>query len=101
MALVKFLLAPMAVLVAALAAAPACAQHGRRGMPPDEAERGLMMQQRQHERQGMQPMPVEHGRMSVEERRQLRRDIHEAGRELYRPHGRRFRADERDRADSR
>lgn len=90
----------MAVLVAVLAAAPACAQYGRRGMPPDDAER-LTMQQRQRERQGMQPMPLEQGRMSAEERRQLRRDIHEAGRELYRPHGRRFRADGRDPAESR
>lgn len=31
---------------------------------------------------GVQPV----GRMSPEERRQLRRDIHQAGRELYRPH---------------
>lgn len=90
----------MVVLVAAFAAVPACAQHGRRGMPPDDAERALTMQQRQRERQGMQPV-YEQGRMSVEERRQLRRDIHEAGRELYRPHGRRFKADGRDPAESR
>lgn len=100
MALVNLPIASLAVLLAALAAAPACAQHGRRGMPPDDAERGLMIQ-RQRERQGMQPMPPEYGRMSSEERRQLRRDIHDAGRELYRPQGRRFRADERDPAASR
>ena len=94
----------MAVLVAALAAAPACAQYGRRGMSPegDGREATPPMQQRYHERQTMQQggMPQD-GRMSVEERRQLRRDIHEAGRELYRPHGRRFRADGRDPAESR
>jgi len=83
-------------------ALPAHAQPGRRGMPPDAAGREqTMMPQRYYERQGMQPATPEHGRMSAEERRQLRRDIHEAGRELYRPHGRRFRADGRDPAESR
>lgn len=70
-------------------------------MPPDAAGREPMMPQRYYERQGMQPAMPEQGRMSVEERRQLRRDIHEAGRELYRPQGRRFRADGRDPAESR
>ncbi len=78
---------PLAAIAAMAALVPAHAQMRYRGMPPeprgDFSRSGL---QRQAEplrdpspRQDFQP-----GRLTPEERRQLRRDIHDAGRELYR-----------------
>lgn len=75
-------------VVAAMVAAPAFAQRGqgqrhearqaeRGAMPPPFAERT---------RRGYADEAAHIAPMNAEERRQLRRDIHEAGRELYRPH---------------
>lgn len=83
-----------AVLVAALAAMPAFADRGQRSMRQEGREAPVPMQP-YYERSGQaRDEEAWRARMSADERRQLRRDIHDAGRELYRPHGRRpLRAD--------
>ncbi len=80
---------PLVAIVALVAIAPAHAQMRHRGgMPSDgrDWDRGGMQQQAEPPRD-YQPRQdsVPQGRLSPEERRQLRRDIHDAGRELYRP----------------
>ena len=81
----------IAAAVAWMALPQAHAQHPQRhAFPPGvgaERPQAPPAQAQVHEAQdgqerGAQPT----GRMSPEERRQLRRDIHQAGRELYRPH---------------
>jgi hypothetical protein len=83
----------IAVVVAVLAALPAHAQRGRGDAsrhPPMRNEPAFappfaeQMRRDMRRGEGAEVAP-----MTAEERRQLRRDIHEAGRELYRPHGRR------------
>lgn len=75
------------LIVAQLAMSSAHAQMGHRQRPPrHQGESDAMQFQPRPERERdaqreMQPSPA---RMSPEERRQLRRDIHDAGRELYR-----------------
>ena len=82
-----------ALLIAAMAMLPAHAQPGRYGgarqapMRPEPASPPPFAEQMRRDMrrgEGAEVAP-----MTAEERRQLRRDIHEAGRELYRPHGRR------------
>ena len=74
------------VLLAALAAMPACAERGHRGAR--EGREALVPMQPYYDRSGQaRDEEAWRARMSAEERRQLRRDIHDAGRELYRPHG--------------
>ena len=76
------------MLVAMLAAGHALAQPGprpdrrgeRMGPPPG---RPMMPARQEAGFPGRPPQPM--GRMSPEERRQLRHDIHEHGREVYRP----------------
>lgn len=84
-------------LTAALTAVPsAYAQMGQRQMrgARDDSERSLPPQRLDPAQRDMLPPrreSPETGRMSAEERRQLRRDIDDAGRELYRrkpPHAR-------------
>jgi hypothetical protein len=77
---------PLAAMAALAALAPAHAQMRYRGMPDarPEAERGPPQQQVDPARDPQRQEFVPPGRMSPEERRQLRRDIHDAGRELYR-----------------
>lgn len=77
-------LAAMAVLAAVV---PAHAQMRQRAMSEPRADTGRAYPQQQAEppremQQRQESMPP--GRLSPEERRQLRRDVHEAGRELYR-----------------
>lgn len=82
----------IAVIVVAMTMLPAHAQPGRGGgarqapMRSEPASAPPFEQMRRDMRRG-DGAPV--APMTTEERRQLRRDIHEAGRELYRPHGRR------------
>lgn len=77
----------LAAIAALAALMPAHAQMRPRGMPDPRAdlERHSIQPPAEPPRE-FQPrqelMPA--GRLSPEERRQLRRDIHEAGRELYR-----------------
>ena len=92
----KFFTGVVCALIAAAGAKPAWADaYGR------EAGFRLLVQQVQGQGQGQarrrgaeQPMPRrdanaerenDRGRMSQEERRQLRRDIRDAGRDIYRP----------------
>lgn len=68
----------------------ALAQPGPRGPRREEGGPPMMPQREAQDREfrGPPEMPQQ-GRMSPEERRQLRRDVHEAGKELYRePPGR-------------
>jgi hypothetical protein len=91
---------PLAVLLALALSGPALAQHQGRG------GRGQQQQQKQQEQQAQRPvMPPsqgareaafrrqqgqqQRGRMSDEERQQLRRDISDHGRDIYRDRGRR------------
>ena len=82
----------LVAVVALLAMLPSYAEKGHRGMPPPEVGAGLAPMQRQVPYQSpsdaqLRPEPQDPAqpmRMSPEERRQLRRDIHDAGRELYR-----------------
>ena len=80
------------VLTAAvMATVPACAQQAGQRQPPQWQERMDGEHPSPALRQERSPQDVEHpefrhhGRLSPEERRQLRRDIDDAGRELYRP----------------
>lgn len=79
----------IAVAAALMATLPACAQQQRhRQMPQWQGsdERRFSPQRQDQPPSEMQRQePRQHGRMSPEERRQLRHDINEAGRELYRP----------------
>jgi hemolysin activation/secretion protein len=83
------------VFAMAMASMPAYAQPGGRD-PSWRAERQQQrefrrdenMQQRRHER--MAGPEERHGRLSPEERQQLRRDIREHGRDVYRDRPRRF-----------
>lgn len=63
-------------------------RHGREGGRGSDPGRMMMVAPqplRQNETQNSpRHEPEQRGTMSLEERRQLRRDIHEAGRELYR-----------------
>ncbi|OHC67230.1 MAG: hypothetical protein A2045_15460 [Rhodocyclales bacterium GWA2_65_20] len=80
----------IAVAAALAAAMPACAQQpAQRQMPPwqgrGDNERPFPPQRQDQSSPDMQRQGLQHhGRMSPEERRQLRHDINEAGRELYR-----------------
>jgi hypothetical protein len=80
----------LSVLVVALAAVPALAQPGQGQGARREAmraERGVKPSQfAEQMRRGYGDETSRVAPMSAEERRQLRRDIHEAGRELYRRH---------------
>jgi len=93
----RILAAICAGLIAAAAASPAAAdpfnggfrlfvqgqgQGQRRGETPPP-QRGADRPVPQHDTRGA-PGP-DHGRMSPDERRQLRRDIQDAGRDIYRP----------------
>lgn len=87
----------LACLAAALAAAlPAFAEHppgpgGRRMQPPPPGQRPFMPPgQRQYPPPGREAGSDDRrGRMTPEERQQLRRDINQHGREVYRePHRR-------------
>lgn len=83
------LLRPLLVLVAAaMIAAPALAQRGQgQRHEARQAERGAVPPPfAEQMRRGYGGERARTAPMSAEERRQLRRDIHEAGRELYRPH---------------
>jgi len=64
------------VLLAALVSLPAVAQHGPgRPTPPQQAsQRDMKQQQRDANREG---------RMTPEQRRQLRRDVTDHGRDIY------------------
>lgn len=77
----------IAVVAAVTATLPAHARPGHRQMPERRAgEEQSVPPQRPETPRDMQrgePQPPP-GRMSPEERRQLRRDIDEAGRDLYR-----------------
>ncbi len=78
----------IAVTAALMAAVPALAQSRHRPFFQREADGGmqrppLRQDQGLREMQRDEPRP-QPGRMSPEERRQLRRDINEAGRDLYR-----------------
>lgn len=80
----------LAASAALMAFAPAYAQMRPRPMstPRADGERGTPQQQLdpQSEMPQRQEVPPSSGaRLSPEERRQLRRDIHDAGRELYHP----------------
>ena len=80
----------IAVTAALAAAMPACAQQPAQRQMPQWQGRGDTEHPFPPRRQDQPPPdmggqePQHHGRMSPEERRQLRRDINEAGRELYR-----------------
>ncbi len=82
---------PLAAIAALVAVVPVHAQMRNRGggMPPDAHpgwDRGSLQQPMDTSRESpRQENPAAPGRMSPEERRRLRRDIHEAGREIYRP----------------
>ncbi|MGE5466535.1 MAG: hypothetical protein ACM3Y9_03835 [Ignavibacteria bacterium] len=85
----RMLWKPFAAFAAFAALAPAHAQMRYRGMPeprPD-LERSSIQQPAEPPRdfQSRPEFVQPAGRMTPEERRQLRRDIHDAGRELYRP----------------
>jgi hemolysin activation/secretion protein len=86
---------PLAVLLAFAVSGSALAQHQGRG------GRGQQQQQQQQQQQAQRPMmppsqgapdasfrrgqpQQQHGRMSDEERQQLRRDISDHGRDIYR-----------------
>jgi hypothetical protein len=76
---------PLAAIAALAALAPAHAQMRYRGMPDFRADdRGSPQRQAESppDPQPRQDFPP--GRMTPEERRQLRQDIHNAGREIYR-----------------
>jgi hypothetical protein len=78
---------PLAAIAALAAFAPAHAQMRYRGTPDLRAdERGSTQQQQQAapppDPQPRQDLPP--GKLTPEERRQLRQDIHNAGREIYR-----------------
>ncbi len=82
----RWLWKPLAAIAAMAALAPAQAQMRYRGMPDPHADMERNSGQRQAEPpREFQPRQdfAAPGRLSPEERRQLRRDIHEAGRELY------------------
>lgn len=94
----RFLLASLLGMSAAAVALPAVAQlgggRGERMARPGHfpQDRPHFHQERPQPPQGQQfagqqghEMPAGGGRMSPEERRQLRRDINEAGRDLYPP----------------
>ena len=74
-----------------MATVPVCAQQPRQRETSQwqgRADGGQPFpQQRQDQLQQdvQSPMSRHHGRLSPEERKQLRHDINEAGRELYRP----------------
>ncbi|HEX8961684.1 MAG TPA: hypothetical protein VF801_01665 [Rhodocyclaceae bacterium] len=77
---------PLAAIAAMAALAPAHAQM-RRGMPAEprgDFARSGLQQQADPPRDPPFHQDFQPGRMTPEERRQLRRDIHDAGRELYR-----------------
>ncbi|MDD5248570.1 MAG: hypothetical protein PHY45_06280 [Rhodocyclaceae bacterium] len=79
---------PLAAIAAVAALAPAHAQMMNRPMPGPHADRERGSPPPQMAPPGAAPQRQEFvppGRLSPEERRQLRRDIHDAGRELYRP----------------
>ncbi len=84
-------IAAIAVLTAVM---PAQAQmwHRQRAQSAAEEQRapeGPRMREAPVQIDGQRQEFQQPGRMSPEERRQLRRDIHEAGRELYRRRGER------------
>lgn len=80
----------IAVFVAVLATLPAHAQRGRGNAPRHPPMRTEPAPLAEQMRRGMPHDAASRAApMTAEERRQLRRDIDEAGRELYRPHGRR------------
>ena len=81
----------IAAVAALMVAVPVYAQQpGQRQMPQWQGridnERSFQPLRQDQPPQDMQRQERRHhGRMSPEERRQLRQDINEAGRELYRP----------------
>ena len=82
----RWLWKPLAAIAAMAALAPAHAQMRYRGMPDPHGDMERNPGQRQAEppREFQQRQEfMNSNRFSPEERRQLRRDIHEAGRELY------------------
>lgn len=77
---------PLAAIAALAALAPAHAQMRYRGMPDLRADdRGGPQQQQAESPRDPQPrQDPPPGRLTPEERRQLRQDVHNAGREIYR-----------------
>lgn len=79
---------PLAAIAAFAALVPAHAQMRNRAAPDQRPEfNNASRQQGEPPRLDPRPQPefFQPGRLSPEERRQLRRDIHDAGRELYGP----------------